>query len=145
MLLNLHLKNQSYENIFEYLLIRQIRKGEKISRNLALQEMQGYQWDSHHQHHAPAQAYSTAKQMEGKSLQSRKFSFNFLTSFGVRLKRKYPLPLPLKCEISPVLAAQNCCFISRKISPTYINHYFLHFINQYMQQNIYNAALGNFS
>jgi hypothetical protein len=44
----------------------------KNSRNLALQEMQGYQWDSHHQHHATAQAYPTAKQMEGKSLKSTK-------------------------------------------------------------------------
>ncbi len=68
----------------------------KNSRNLALQEMQGYQWDSHHQHHAPAQAYPTAKQMEGKSLQSSKFSFYFLTPFGVRLKRKYPLTIAAK-------------------------------------------------
>jgi hypothetical protein len=56
-LLSLHLKNQSN--------VKGLRETKK-NRNLALQEMQGYQWDSHHQHHAPAQAYPTAKQMEGK-------------------------------------------------------------------------------
>jgi hypothetical protein len=79
--------------------------------------MQGYQWDSHHQHHAPAQAYPTPKQMEGKSLLSRKFSF-YLTPFGVRLKRKYPLRIARKYETSPIFAVQNLrIFISKKVSP----------------------------
>jgi hypothetical protein len=113
--------------------------------------MQGYQWDSHHQHHATAQAYPTAKQMEGKSLQSTELCFFFISldtlnqaRIGIALKRKYPFTLASKMRIFADLSRTKLrIFISRKISPKVTT------ISSILSNNacskIYNAALGNFS